>query len=91
MAKRSGRAARSWRRSSIRSRWASCARPEALLDATPEDGDPAVAEALAKAKAELDKVSGLWPGVMPPATVEGDASQLHGAAANIEIAALKLE
>jgi len=63
----------------------------AVLDATPGDGHPAAPGAIAKAQAQLEQVSGLWPSAMPPATVEGDASALYGAAANIEIAALKLE
>jgi hypothetical protein len=63
----------------------------ALLDATPEDGHPAAAGTIAKARAQLDRVSGLWPSPMPPATVAGDASELYGVAANIEIAALKLQ
>ena len=61
------------------------------LDAIPTDGAPAVAEAVAKAQAQLDQARRLWPSTVPPATVEGDASVLYGAAANIEIAGLKLE
>jgi hypothetical protein len=62
----------------------------ALVDATPIEGNPAVAEAVAKARAQLDQTSGLWPSAMPPPGVAGDPSLLYGAAANIEIAALKL-
>jgi len=34
--------------------------------------------------------AGTWPDVMPPATVEADASQLYGAAARVEITALSV-
>ena len=64
---------------------------QAMLDAIAEERDAAAAEAVASSKELLDGLSGLWPSLVPPASVESDPSQLYGAAAHIEIAALRVE
>jgi hypothetical protein len=62
----------------------------AMLDAIAEERHAAAAEAVASSKEQLDGLSGLWPSLVPPASVESDPSQLYGAAARIEIAALRV-
>jgi hypothetical protein len=56
-------------------------------------GDNAdLAMTLAQVNSDIQALfdAGLWPDVMPPDTVAGDASLLYGTAARIEIAALGL-
>jgi hypothetical protein len=64
---------------------------QAMLDALGEEHPETAAQAVASAKEQLDGVSTLWPSLVPPARVEGDPSQLYGAAARIEIAALRVK
>jgi hypothetical protein len=64
---------------------------QGMLDAIAQEQQAAAAEAVAASKEQLDGVSGLWPSLVPPPQVEGDPSQLYGAAARIEIAALRVE
>jgi hypothetical protein len=64
---------------------------KALLDQTPAAERAQAADAIARAKAQFDAVAGLWPSLVPPATVEGDPSKLFGAAAYIEIAGLHVK
>jgi hypothetical protein len=66
-------------------------RAQAMLDAIDEDKAAAAAKAVASFKEQLDGVALLWPSLVPPASVEGDPSQLYGAAARIEIAAVHLK
>ena len=62
----------------------------AMLDALPADG-VAAREVIATADAQLGGLAGLWPNLVPPATLAGDPSDLFGAAARIEIAGLHLD
>jgi hypothetical protein len=64
---------------------------QAMLDQTPAAERARAADAIARAKAQFDAVAGLWPSLVPPATVEGDPSKLFGAAAYIEIAGLHVK
>ena len=63
----------------------------AMLDALAEEKAAAAAKAVASSREQLDGVALLWPSLLPPASVESDPSQLYGAAARIEIAALRLK
>ncbi len=60
----------------------------AILDQTPAAERAKAADAIARAKAQFEAVAGLWPSLVPPPVVEGDPSELFGAAAYIEIAGL---
>ena len=64
---------------------------QAMLDDLAQEKDGTAAKAVATSKEQLDGVALLWPSVLPPADAEGDPSQLYGAAARIEIAALQLK
>ncbi len=64
---------------------------KAMLDQTPAAERAKAADAVARAEAQLQAVAGLWPSLVPPATVEGDPSELFGAAAYIEIAGLHVK
>ncbi len=64
---------------------------QAMLDGIDVEQAAAAAKAVASSKEQLDGVALLWPSLVPPASVEGDPSQLYGAAARIEIAALHLK
>ncbi len=48
-------------------------------------------EAVAEVKNQLNTVSGLWSGLAPEVTLDGDASKLYGADARIQLAAWELE
>jgi hypothetical protein len=48
------------------------------------------ADALAKVKEQLDALAPCWPSIVPPATVNAEATMLYGAAARIEIAGLSI-
>ncbi len=63
----------------------------AMLDSIPADERATAAEAIAKAEAQFQAIAGLWPSLVPPAAVEGDPSELYGAAAYIEIAGLHVK
>ena len=64
---------------------------QAMLDDLAQAKDGTAAKAVATSKEELDGVALLWPSVLPPADAGGDPSELYGAAARIEIAALPLK
>ena len=53
--------------------------------------DAATSVVLEKAAAVLDGLDTLWPGIIPPETLETEAGQLYGAAAQIQLLALGLE
>ncbi len=54
-------------------------------------GNPETAAVLVKAAAIVEGLTPLWPGLIPPATLETEAGQLYGAASQIELLALGLE
>jgi hypothetical protein len=65
---------------------------QAMLDAIKQEGSAAAAKAVMASQEQLDGVALLWPSVVPPESVAGgDPSELYGAAARIEIAALRLK
>jgi hypothetical protein len=64
---------------------------QSMLDDLAQAKDGTAAKAVATSKEQLDGVALLWPSVLPPAGAGGDPSELYGAAARIEIAALHLK
>ncbi len=54
-------------------------------------GDPAATAVAAQLQTLIDGLDGLWPSLNPDGTVEGEAAQLFGAAAQVEITALPLK
>jgi len=52
--------------------------------------DPAVQRVVATAREQLDGIQVLWVGLIPPETLEREASTLYGAAARVELAASAL-
>jgi hypothetical protein len=64
---------------------------QAMLDAIGEERHAAAAKAVEASNEQLDGLAGLWPSLVPPARVESDPSQPYGAAARIEVAALRVQ
>jgi hypothetical protein len=64
---------------------------QAMLDDLAQEKDGTAAKAVATSKEQLDGVALLWPSLLPPDGAGGDPSELYGAAARIEIAALHLK
>lgn len=53
--------------------------------------DPLAFEARERVLAHIDKLTDLWPEILPPSALGGDAAQIYAAAARIEIIAFNLE
>lgn len=52
--------------------------------------DEQLAEVLAQVRPLIEELYVAWPGLMPPEQVDARAYQLHGAAARVELAAMRL-
>lgn len=53
--------------------------------------DAAVADAATKTQAIIEELTPIWPGIVPPDTLDFHASALHGAAAKVELLAIGLQ